>query len=143
MHDVFRAVTLSFLIATLYLVLSATFDYVEIYALQSGDLHYGPADNFRMALATATLLASLLCVWVLVATAFARGYVARLRPRTTLITAFSVAVPIALLNPLLALIDPRGEWSAVVGLAFSLLWASIGLYIILWYLTLGSEMPET
>lgn len=143
MHDVFRAVTLSFLIATLYLVLSATVDYVEIYALQSGDHRYGPADNFRMALATATLLASLLCVWVLVVTAFARGYIARLRSRTTLITALSVALPIVLLNQLLALIDPRGEWSVAVGFMFSLLWASIGLYIILWYLMLNTGAPET
>lgn len=139
MHDVFRAVTLSFLIATLYLVFSAAVDYIEIFALQSGDLRYTQGDRFRMALATTSLLASLLCVWVLLVTAFAKKYVTRLRPRTTLVAALSVAAPIALLNLLLQLVDARGSWSPAVSLGFSLLWTSVGLHVILWYLTAGAD----
>lgn len=142
MHDLFRAVTLSFLIAALYLVLSATIDYVAIYALQSGDRHYGPDENFRMALAATSLHASLLCVWVLLAIAFARKYVTRLRAPTTLYAALSVAAPMVLLNLLLRLIAPGAEWSPTAGLVFSLLWSSGGLHIALWYLTAGKEIPE-
>lgn len=142
MHDLFRAVTLSFLIAALYLVLSAPIDYVWIYALQSGDRHYGPDDNFHMALAATSLHASLLCVWVLLATAFARKHVTRLRAPTTLYVALSVAAPIVLLNLLLRLIAPRADWSPTAGLVFSLLWSSGGLHIVLWYLTAGKDTPE-
>jgi hypothetical protein len=96
-----------------------------------------------MALATATLLASLLCVWVLLVMAFSRRYVARLRPRTTLITALSVAVPIVLMKLLLGRVDPRADWSPGVNLVFSLLWASIGLHALLGYFTLGAESHKS
>jgi hypothetical protein len=138
MHDVFRAVTLSFLIAALYLLLSAAIDFVAIYALQSGNLHYTTEENLRMALATASLVASLLCVWVLLVTAFAKKYVTHLRANSTLLAALLVVVPIILLQRILPLLDHKVSWSPAVSFVFSLLWSSIGLHAVLWYLTLGA-----
>lgn len=135
MHDVFRAATLSFLIAALWLLLSATADYLSIHALVTGDRHYTPDENFRMALASDSLLASLLCVWVLLVTAFARNSVSRLRPGTTLLAALGIVVPLVLAGRLLPLFDPAARWSPWVILLFSLLWSSLGLLALLWYLT--------
>jgi hypothetical protein len=142
MHDVFRAVTLSFLTAALYLLVSAAIDYVAIYALQFGDHHYTTDENLRMALATASLLASLLCVWVLLVTALAKKYVTHLSAHTTLIAALLVVLPIITLQRVLPLIDDKVSWSATVSLVFSLLWSSIGLYTVLWYLTLGAYLRK-
>lgn len=139
MSDVFRAVTLSFLIAVAFLLISAGIDYLAIHHLQSGDDRFSAQDNFRLALANSSLLASLLCVWVLLATAFARKYVRRLRPGITLITALSVAVPLVAIARLLPLLDPRSLWSPTVGLVISLLWSSLGLHAVLWYLTASSQ----
>ncbi len=138
MHDVFKAVTLSFLIASLYLLFSATAAYAEIFVLHTGARFLVPEDRFRLALATASLAASLLCVWVLLATAFARKFISRLRPRTTLITALYVVGPIIFLNQILKLIVLPGIWSSIIMLVLSLLWASVGLHIILGYLTAAS-----
>jgi hypothetical protein len=135
MPDVFRAVTLSFLIAALYLSLSAGLDYLAINHLQSGNQRFSAQDNFRMALATSSLLASLLCVWVLLVTAFAKKYVSRLRPDLTFLAALSIALPLVALVRLLPLLDPRSLWSPTVSLVLSLLWSSVGLHGVLWYLT--------
>ena len=134
-HDVFRAATLSFLIACLYLLLSAAVDAVEIHALGLGDERYEPAVNFRLALATATLLAGLLCIWVLLVTAFARKYISRLSAGTTAITAFSISLPLVVVGRVLPLFDPQALWSPTVILLVSLLWSSVGLHALLWYLT--------
>ncbi len=138
MHDVIRAATLSFAIAILCLLLSAALDYVSIHALATGDRLYTPEQNFRMALATDSLYASLLCVWVLLVTAFARKTVSRLRPGTTLLAAALVSVPLVLAGRLLSLLDPVALWSPLVILLFSLLWSSLGLLGVLWYLTTPS-----
>ncbi len=138
MHDVIRAATLSFVIATLSLLLSAAVDYVSIHALAAGDRHYTPEQNFRMALATDSLYASLLCVWVLLVTAFARKTVSRLRPGTTVLAATMVSVPLVLAGRLLSLLDPVTLWPPMVILLFSLLWSSLGLLGVLWYLTTPS-----
>jgi hypothetical protein len=137
MSDVFRAVTLSFLIAVVFLLLSAGIDYLAINHLQSGDDRYSARENFRLALATTSLHASLLCIWVLLATAFAKKYVSRLRPGLSLITALSIAIPLVAIARLLPLLDPRGLWSPTVGLVVSLLWSSLGLHGVLWYLTVS------
>ncbi|MGD8907986.1 MAG: hypothetical protein PVF13_01580 [Chromatiales bacterium] len=142
MHDVFRAVTLSFLIAALYLLLSVVIDYVAIYALQSGNLRYTTEENLRLALATASLVASLLCVWVLLVTAFAKKYVTHLRANTTLLVALLVALPIVLLQRLLPLLDDKISWSPTVTLVFAVLWSSIGLHAVLWYITIGACIRE-
>ena len=139
MSDVFRAITLSFLIAVLYLSLSASIDYLSIHYLESGDERFGTRDNFRLALATSSLLASLLCVWVLLVTAFAKKYISRLGPGLSLIAALGIAVPLVAMAKLLPLLDPQGHWSPAVGLAVSLLWSSIGLHGLLWYLTTSSN----
>ena len=135
LHDVFRAATLSFLIACLYLLLSAAVDYVAIHALETGDTRFQPEANFRMALGTASLLASLLCVWVLLVSAFARKYISRLKPGTTFVAAISVAAPLVVSGRLLALIDPQSLWPPILSLLFALLWSSLGLHTLLWYLT--------
>jgi uncharacterized membrane protein len=137
MYDVFRAVTLSFLIAALYLLLSTAIDCVAIYTLKSGDLHYTTEENLRMALATTSLVASLLCVWVLLATALAKKYVTHLRANTTLLAALLVVIPIILLQRMLPLFDHKINWSPTVSLIFTILWSSIGLHAVLWYLTIG------
>ncbi len=142
MTDVFRAITLSFLIAAVYLSLSGCIDYLTINHLQSGDDQFTARENFRMALATASLLASLLCVWVLLATAFARKYVSRLRPYTTLVTALLVAAPIVMLQRLLPLVDERLVWAPTLSLLFALVWSSLGLHLLLWYLTFDRAVPE-
>lgn len=141
MSDVFRAVTLCFLIAVIFLLLSAGVDYLAIYHLQSGDDRYTPQENFQLALANSSLLASLLCVWALLATAFAKKYVNRLRPGLSVIAALCVAIPLVATVRLLPLLDPRALWSPTVGLVISLLWSSIGLHGVLWYLT-ASPQPS-
>ena len=143
MSDVFRAVTLSFLIAALYLSLSAGIDYLSIHILESGDDRLGAWDNFRLAVATSTLLASLLCVWVLLATAFAKNYVSRLRPGSSLIAALAITLPLVAIVKLLPLLDPQGYWSPAVSLAISLLWSSVGLHGVLWYLTTPTKPPSS
>jgi hypothetical protein len=142
MSDVFRATTLSFLIAVVYLSFSGCIDYLAINHLQLGDERFTAQDKFRMALATASLLASLLCVWVLLVCAFARKYIRRLRPNTTLIAAFLVAAPIVLLQRLLPLIDEQLTWAPTVSLVFALIWSSLGLHTLLWFLTLDGAAPE-
>ncbi|MEJ2454850.1 MAG: hypothetical protein P8103_11925 [Candidatus Thiodiazotropha sp.] len=142
MHDVFRAITLSFLIAALYLLLSAAIDLAAIYALDARDLQHTPDENFRLALATASLLASMLCVWVLLVTAFAKRYISRLRPQTTAVAALSVAAPIVILSRTLPLLDPRVSWSPVASLLFTLAWSSLGLHAVLWYLTMDSSTGD-
>jgi hypothetical protein len=138
MQDVFRAATLSFLTASLYLLLSAAIDFVAIHLLGKLDPEYAADASFSMALATTSLLASLLCVWVLLVTAFARKYVCRLRPGSTFLAAFVIVVPLVLADRLLPLFDPGTRWSPIVSLLFSLLWSSVGLHAVLWYLTIRS-----
>jgi len=142
MSDVYRAITLSFLTACLYLGLSAAAVYLEIHLLSYWDQRYSPDDSLSMNLATSTLLASLLCVWVLLVTAFARKYVSRLRPGISFAIALSVALPLVLMGRLLPLIDPEASWSPGVTLLFSLLWSSLGLYGLLWYLTPSEKTDE-
>jgi hypothetical protein len=125
-------------VATIYLLLSAAVDSVGIYLLGSGDPQYDAQTNFRMALATTSLFASLLCVWVLLVSAFARKSVSRLKPGTTLVTALTIAIPLVLSGRLLRLIDPHADWSPTLLLLFALLWSSIGLHAVLWYLTTDS-----
>ncbi len=43
---------------------------------------------------------------------------------------------------LLPLIDPEASWSPGVTLLFSLLWSSLGLYGLLWYLTPSEKTDE-
>ena len=143
MTDVYRAVTLSFLIAVLYLSLSAGIDYLSIHYLESGDDRLDARDSFRLSLATSTLLASLLCVWVLLASAFAKKYVSRLKPGPNLIAALGIAIPLAAIPRLLSLFDPQGQWSPTVSLGISLLWSSVGLHGVLWYLTTPSKPPSS
>lgn len=142
MSDVFRAVTLSFLIAVFYLSFSAGIDYLSAFVLESGDDRLGARDNFRLALATSTLLASLLCVWVLLATAFAKKHISRLRPGPSLIAALAIALPLVTIVRLLPLLDPQGHWSPAASLAISLLWSSVGLHGVLWYLTTPTNPPS-
>jgi hypothetical protein len=141
MHDVFRAVTLSFLIATLYFIFAAMVDFAEVYLMAAGDHYLDPEANFRMALATTSLLASLLCVWVLLVTAFAKRYISRLKPGITLLAALAIATPMVLLTRLLPLFSDF--WTPTVNLIISLLWSSVGLHAVLWYLTSGSKRSSS
>jgi hypothetical protein len=120
-------------VATSYLLSSVAADWAGIYLLAHGNPQYDAQTNFRLALATDSLLASLLCVWVLLVSAFARRTVSRLRPGTTLITALTVAVPLALSGKLLSWIDPQTPPTLL--LLSALLWSSLGLHAVLWYLT--------
>jgi hypothetical protein len=92
-----------------------------------------------MALATSSLLASLLCVWLLLVTAFAKKYMSRLTAGLSILASLCIALPLVAFTRLLPLIDLPGLWSPAASLAVSLLWSSIGLHGVLWYLTTPSN----
>jgi hypothetical protein len=135
MHAVFKAVTLSFLIAALFLALASGFAYLDIYLLDAWDRTLDPATSFRLSVVALSLHAALLCVVTLVACAFARRQINRLNSYSLFFTALWVSVPISLLSQFTAHFESSAAWAPYLLLAFTFGWSTVGLYFGLWRYT--------
>lgn len=138
MNAVFKAVILAFLTAAVYLSLSVSYAYLDVYTLSNWDARFGQDGSFRLAITTKLLYASLLCVTVLFTTAFAKRYIDLASPAAIAVTAFSVSAPIMLLGLLSDWLDPKAAWSPFILLLFSAAWATVGLHYLLWRVTAKS-----
>jgi hypothetical protein len=135
MKAVFKAVTLSFLIAALFQVFASGFAYLDIFLLDQWDRSLGQATSFKLSVVALSLHASLLCVLALVASAFARRQIERLETHSLISTAVWVSVPISLLSQLSAHFESSASWAPYLLLVFTLGWATLGLYFGLWRYT--------
>ncbi|MCU7850591.1 MAG: hypothetical protein KZQ80_00115 [Candidatus Thiodiazotropha sp. (ex Monitilora ramsayi)] len=135
MKAVFKAVTLSFLIAASFQILASAFAYLDIYLLNNWDQALGQAVSFKLSVAALSLHASLLCILVLIASAFAKKQIQALESRSMVITALWVSAPLAIVSQLSAYLESSIAWSPYLLLIFTLGWATFGLYYVLWQIT--------
>jgi hypothetical protein len=135
MKAVFKAVTLSFLIAAIFQALASGFAYLDIYLLDHWDRDLGKATSFKLSVVALSLHACLLCVVVLVAAAFAKRQIEILQTHSLISTALWVSVPISLLSQLSAHFESSATWAPYLLLIFTLGWATMGLYFGLWRYT--------
>ncbi len=135
MKAVFKAVTLSFLIAAAFQAVASGFAYLDIYLLDHWNRNLGQQTSFKLAVAALSLHASLLCVLALVASAFARRQIEKLETHSLISTTLWVSLPISLLSQLASHFGSATTWASYLLLIFTLGWATLGLYFGLWRYT--------
>ncbi|MCU7843497.1 MAG: hypothetical protein KZQ93_06620 [Candidatus Thiodiazotropha sp. (ex Monitilora ramsayi)] len=138
MKAVFKAVTLSFLIAASFQALASGYAYIDIYLLGNWDREFGQEVAFKLSIAALSLHASVLCVFVLIATAFAKKQIQMLDSQSMVVTALWVSVPVVVLSQLSGSIEASLSWSPYLLLIFTIGWATLGLYYVLWLVTAQS-----
>ena len=138
MTAVFKAVTLSFLIAASFQVLASGYAYIDIYLLGNWDQEFGQEVAFKLSIAALSLHASLLCVFVLITTAFAKKQIQMLDSRSMVVTALWISAPVVMLSQLSGYLESSLSWAPYLLLIFTLGWATLGLYYVLWQVTAQS-----